>query len=328
MPGWLAAYLPDAAQWPIYVALAAVFGAVVLIVFGANALAGGRSMRSRLGEASPGAQASAPASRGSLRLMDGVADFGPILTPVARQLLPTKQSELSEARLRLIRAGYASPSAIGVFFGARFLLALALPALFLIVVPIVAERIGTTGALGVGGALGVIGLYLPNAWIRSRTKSLQTNYRMAFPDALDLLIVCVEAGLGLDAAVAKVGNELADGKSRLGENFVQMTVEMRAGTSRAEAMRNLADRIGIDEVKALVTLLIHSEELGTSIADALRAYSDDMRVKRMLAAELKANQLSVKLSIPLVLFVFPVIMTVILVPVVIRIVRQVLVLKF
>src|ERR1700758_2322372 len=128
MPSWLASYLPDAAQWPIYGALAAVFGAVVLIVLGANAMGGGRSVRSRLGEASPGSQPSAPASRGSLRLMDSVADFGPILTPVTRQLLPTKLSELSEVRMRLIRAGYTSPSAIGVFFGARFLLALALPA--------------------------------------------------------------------------------------------------------------------------------------------------------------------------------------------------------
>src|SRR5215471_16013511 len=102
MPDWLASYLPDAAQWPIYVALAAVFGGVFLVVLGANALVGSRSVRSRLGEASPGPQASARAA-GSLRLMDGVADFGPILTPVTRQLLPTKLSELSEARVRLIR---------------------------------------------------------------------------------------------------------------------------------------------------------------------------------------------------------------------------------
>jgi tight adherence protein C len=168
---------------------------------------------------------------------------------------------------------------------------------------------------------GIVGLYLPNLWIMRRTRSLQIQYRMGFPDALDLLVICVEAGLGLDAAIARIGQELVGAHRRLGEQFGLMAVEMRAGNSRRDALRNLADRLGIDEVRSLVTLLIHSEELGTSIGDALRVYSDDMRVKRMLAAEVKANQLSVKLSIPLALFVFPVIMTVIMLPVVIRIIR-------
>jgi tight adherence protein C len=328
MPDWLSPYVPDEANLLVYVALAAVFGAVVLIVFGASALVAGRSMRTRLGEASPTTQVASAAHRGSLRFMDTATDFGRVLSPVTRRLLPTNLSEVSEIRVRLIRAGYTNPSAIGMFYATRFLLALALPALYLIVAPRVAHMVGSAGALGAGGALGLLGLYLPNAWIGSRARSLQTNYRIGFPDALDLLIVCVEAGLGLDAAIAKVGKELAASHSRLGDNFVQMTIELRAGTSRSEALRSLADRLGIDEVRSLVTLLIHSEELGTSIADALRAYSDDMRVRRLLTAELKANALSVKLSIPLVLFVFPVIMTVILLPIVIRIMRQLLVIKF
>ena len=327
MPAWLAPYFTGTADWTIYVVLAAVFGTVFLIVLGASALVGGRSVRTRLGEAGSTASGARTPARRSLRFMDSAADFGP-LTPVARRLLPTNMLEVSEIRIRLIRAGYTSPSAIGVFYAARVLLAIALPALFLIIGPLAVKYLGSTGALGAGGALGLLGLYLPNAWVASRTRTLQTDYRMGFPDALDLLIVCVEAGLGLDAAIAKVGTELVGTHSRLGDNLVQMTLEIRAGTSRSEALRNLADRLGIDEVRSLVTLLIHSEELGTSVADALRAYSDDMRIRRLLTAELKANQLSVKLSIPLVLFVFPVIMTVILLPVVIRVMRQVLVIKF
>ena len=145
---------------------------------------------------------------------------------------------------------------------------------------------------------------------------------MGFPDALDLLLICVEAGLGLDAAIARIAQELTGAHRRLGENFALMTIEMRAGSSRRDALRNLADRLGIDEVRALVTLLNQSEELGTSIADALRVYSAEMRTRRMLRAEIKANALSVKLSIPLALFIFPVIMTVILLPVIIRIIRS------
>jgi tight adherence protein C len=176
--------------------------------------------------------------------------------------------------------------------------------------------------------LGLAGLvsafYFPDMWIGMRTRSLQRQYREGFPDALDLLVVCVEAGLSLDAAINRVGQEIGYAHSAIAENFTLMSLELRAGGTRADALHNLAERMGIDEVRSMVTLLLQSEELGTSIADALRIYADDMRTMRMLAAEAKAQALPVKLALPLGFFVFPTMMIVILLPVMIRIYRVIL----
>jgi len=328
MAGLLASLDATGTDWIVYLSMALVFGTVVLVVLGATSLVGGRSsLRQRVGAPGRNGSAASRQGSGSIRFVDEAASFGRVLGPITKRFLPTDLTDISQTRLKLIQAGYWSPSAIGVFYVSRALLAIALPASTITLVPLFATRLDSTMILALTGLSGIIGLYLPNYWVSRRMQSLQRQYRLGFPDALDLLIVCVEAGLGIDAAIARVGQELVGAHRRLGDNFALMTVELRAGSARRDALRNLSDRLGIDEVRSLVTLLIHSEELGTSIADALRVYSDDMRAKRMLTAEVKANSLSVKLSIPLALFVFPVIMTVIMLPVVIRIVRQLLVLK-
>ena len=157
-----------------------------------------------------------------------------------------------------------------------------------------------------------------------RTRSLQRQYQDGFPDALDLLVVCAEAGLSLDAAISRVGQEIGHAHPAIAQNFMMMSLELRAGGTRADAMHNLAERMGVDEVRSMVTLLLQSEELGTSIADALRLYSDDMRIRRMLRAETKAQALPVKLSLPLGFFVFPTMLIVIMLPVAIRIYRAIL----
>jgi tight adherence protein C len=303
----------------VYLSLGLIFGTVVLIVLGATALMSGRtSLRQRVGAtARTGGQRSAGA--GSIRMRDDVGSVGRLLAPVAKRLLPPDLADISRTRLTLVQAGHMRPSAVGIFYTSRILMAVALPVAALLLLPLL--NLDPNEVLLFAALSGILGLYLPNAWIIQRTKSLQTQYRHAFPDALDLLVISVEAGLGLDAAIARVGQELAGAHRRLGEQFSLMAIEMRAGNTRRDALRNLSDRLGIDEVSSLVSLLMQSEELGTSIAEALRVYSDDMRARRMLAAEVKANALSVKLSIPLALFVFPVIMTVIMLPTVIRIFR-------
>jgi tight adherence protein C len=309
-------------DWVVYLSLALVFGTVMLIVFGVMSLVGGRtSLKARAGATGRSAGPAGKPSAGSIRFLNDTTTFGRVLGPVARRFMPTDLADVSHTRLKLVQAGYLRPSAIGIFYIARSVLAISLPAAVLLLVPIFAPSLGSTKVLLFAAIGGIVGLYLPNFWIGRRTSSLQSQYRLGFPDALDLLVVCVEAGLGIDAAISRIGQELSGAHPRLGEHFAFMTIELRAGSSRRDALRNLADRLGIDEVRSLVMLLIHSEELGTSIADALRVYSIDMRSRRMLAAEIKANGLSVKLSIPLALFVFPVIMTVILLPVVIRIMR-------
>jgi tight adherence protein C len=301
-------------------------------VLGLSSLVSGRtSLRERIagsGGRPEEAAAGAGQPRASLRYADDAGNLGRVLGPVTKRLVPTNVGEISQVRLRLIQAGYSRPSAIGVLYATRIGLALALPLLFLLLAaPLVAHRLGTSGTFASAGFLGLIGLYLPNFFVRLRRSSLQEHYRRGFPDALDLLVVSVEAGLGLDAAISRVGQELTGAHPELGENLSMVGLELRAGTARAVALRNLGDRLGIDEVRSLVTLLNQSELLGTSIAESLRIYSEEMRAKRMLTAEIKANALPVKLSVPLVLFVFPVIMTVIMLPVVIRVLRQVLTVK-
>ncbi|MFO1059997.1 MAG: type II secretion system F family protein [Dongiaceae bacterium] len=307
-------------DWVILAALLMVGGTVVLIIMGAAALVGPRtSLRQRIGAGARAGSAGRPlAGPASLR----ASQTGGVLGPLTKRFVPSDLADVSKVRLMLVQAGYLERSAIGIFYAARILLAIVLPLAALLLLPAVRPDLDPSLLLFAVAASGLVGLYLPNVWISRRTKSLQIQYRMGFPDALDLMVICVEAGLGLDAAIGRIAQELTGAHRRLGENFTLMTIEMRAGSSRRDALRNLADRLGIDEVRALVTLLNQSEELGTSIADALRVYSDEMRTRRMLRAEIKANSLSVKLSIPLALFIFPVIMTVILLPVLIRIIRS------
>ena len=323
MPDLLQGIGTTGVDWIVYLSLALVFGTVVLVVFGMTTLVGGRtSLKERVG--ATGGRSTRAANRpsgGSIRVMDDASSLGRVLGPIAKRFIPTDLADVSRTRLMLVQAGYLRPSAIGIYYTIRIGLALGLPLTSLLLLPLLVPSLDSTKILVLTAFSGIVGLYLPNVWIMRRTKSLQTQYRLGFPDALDLLVICVEAGLGLDAAIARIGQELVGAHRRLGEHFGLMAVEMRAGSTRRDALRNLADRLGIDEVRSLATLLNHSEELGTSIGDALRVYSDDMRARRMLAAEVKANQLSVKLSIPLALFVFPVIMTVILLPVLIRIIR-------
>jgi tight adherence protein C len=166
------------------------------------------------------------------------------------------------------------------------------------------------------------GYYGPQMWLRnmiSKRKELLVN---GFPDALDLMVVCVEAGLGLDQAIYRVGTEVKQGHPDLGEEFILLNLELRAGLSREQALRNLVNRTDLDDIRSLVALLIQTDRFGTSIGQALRVHSDSMRLKRRLKAEEKGAQLPVKLMIPLILFIFPALMVVIVGPGVISLMRN------
>ena len=169
-----------------------------------------------------------------------------------------------------------------------------------------------------------IGIFLPRIWVSHRIDQRKLQYTEAFPDALDMLVVCVEAGLGLDAAITRVGEKISRAHPLLAEQFAMVALELRAGKSRADALRNMAQRVDIDELNSFVTLLIQSDQLGTSVAQTLRVYAEEMRVKRMLKAEEMAHKLPVKLVVPLVTCVLPAMITVVLLPAMIRIIRDVL----
>ena len=303
--------------------LATVFLAVALAIYGVSTLwSSGSSVRRRI---SGGVVAQRPSGRSeSLSFLEEASRVPSAFSPIIRHFVPTDMAKISVLRRRLVCAGYHRPSAIGFYYAARVGLALLFIVLFAIAAPVISTRIPDqiVPVLGLAGA--AIAFYFPDLWIVMRTRSLQRQYQDGFPDALDLLVVCVEAGLSLDAAINRVGQEIGHAHPAIAENFAMMSQELRAGGTRADALHNLADRMGVDDVRSMVTLLLQSEELGTSIADALRIYSDDMRIRRMLRAETKAQALPVKLSLPLGFFVFPTMLIVIMLPVAIRIYRVIL----
>jgi tight adherence protein C len=173
-------------------------------------------------------------------------------------------------------------------------------------------------------AAAAMGLYLPNIFVRARADRRQRDIVNGFPDALDLMLVCVEAGLGLEAAFARVGMEMTTSHPRLAEQFGAVVLELRAGRSHDEALRRMADRSGADDIRAFATLLIQSTKLGSSIAQTLRIYSSEMREKRRMRAEEKAHRLPVLISIPLVVCMLPTMIGVLMLPAVIRVVRAIL----
>lgn len=244
-------------------------------------------------------------------LLEAVARMGEVFAP-------KKAEEVSEVRVELIRAGYRKSSAFTVFWGFKIGLALAgLGLAALTHATVLQEALTQIKALAYLMLPGV-GLYLPTLWLRAAGKARRKAIRNALPDALDLLVVCVEAGMGLDQAVFRVSHELRAGYPVMSEEFRQLNLELRAGKSRRDALKNLAWRVGIDDVNSLTALLIQSDLFGTSIAQTLRVYADAMRTKRFQLAEEKAAKLPVKLLLPLIFFILPPLFIVIVGPGVIR----------
>jgi tight adherence protein C len=168
---------------------------------------------------------------------------------------------------------------------------------------------------GLGGVAGYIG---PSLYIDRRIKSRKAEHQAGFPDFMDLLVVCADAGLSMEASLERVGRELSDSYPSLTANLHMTNLEIRAGRTMTEALEHLGDRLGIEEARAFATLIQQSAELGSSITEALRVYSDDMRHKRLSRAEEKAYSLPAKLSLPMMICIFPVLFVVILLPVVVR----------
>ncbi|AZO01003.1 type II secretion system F family protein [Mesorhizobium sp. M9A.F.Ca.ET.002.03.1.2] len=220
---------------------------------------------------------------------------------------------------KLFRAGFYQPSAPLIYTLSRlgavcagFLAAYAL--LTRVLPPSLPGFIGFAGA----GLFGLACLVVPSVMLDRFEKGQKQVYRRGFPDFMDMMITCADAGMSLEAAVERVSQELAGTHKWLGIQLSIMTLQLRAGKPLREALRELADRVGLDEARALAVLFRQSEELGTSLTDALRVYSDEMRSQRILSAEERANSLPVKMMIPLGLCIFPVVMMILMLPVIIR----------
>jgi tight adherence protein C len=299
-----------------------VFASVALGVLATAGMVTNRgSLRRRLqGDAAP----SSVRRELSLRAGDGRSWLERLLKPLGQHLTPSDDVRVNSMRMRLVQAGYMQRSAVGTYYAIRLICAIALPLAILILMPLLSKNMSTNQLLVFGASAILVGLYLPPAVLSKKIEGRQLSINEGFPDALDMMLVCVEAGLGLDAAINRVGHEIGKAHPILGEQMELVGLEMRAGKPRHEALRNLADRTGVDEVRSLVTLLIQSDALGSSIAQSLRVHAEDMRARRMLKAEEKAHKLPVKLSIPLILCVLPSLMIVILSPAALRIIDSLL----
>ncbi len=219
-------------------------------------------------------------------------------------------------RQRLIQAGIFDARAVGFFFLTRAVLAIGLATLAFIALPLLAQASLQWPFTGVAGLFG----YLAPSMVLDRiVAARRTEYRAGFPDVMDLLVVCADAGLGIAASMERVGRELGESYPHLSANIHMSNLEIRAGRSMSEALEHFGDRLGLPEARSFAILIQQSDELGTSVTDALRVYSEDMRHKRLSTAEEKAHALPSKLSIPLMVCVFPVLFVVILLPVFVRV---------
>ena len=225
--------------------------------------------------------------------------------------------DTSALRLRLIQAGYPQASAVAVYLGARIGLPLLMGGSLVLLLPALGQAWVTAVLLGVWGAL--FGFIAPTFIVRSRIARRQKQMQKALPDALDLLVVCVEAGLGLNQAMVRVAEEIERVSPVLSEQVGLVNLEIRAGTPRDEAFRNLGHRTGLQDIKSLMAMLIQTDRFGTSIAQALRTHAETMRTKRRQRAEEAAAKTTIKLVFPLVLFIFPALFVIILGPALIQI---------
>jgi tight adherence protein C len=232
--------------------------------------------------------------------------------------------ERNKLRQALLLAGFDNPDATIWYVIGRFSLAILLPAAFLFLQSLSAKPATGFGLLLWPLLLCGVGLFAPSRILVYLASARQTQLEFEFPDALDLMVVCVEAGLSLDAAFVRVGHEIAESHPRIAEEFEKVSEQLRAGRARADALRVMADRTGVNSIKSFVALLIQTEILGSGIAQTLRTFSTEMRETRFLKAEEKAMRIPVVMTIPLVLCILPVIVTAALLPAIIEVMRTVL----
>jgi tight adherence protein C len=227
------------------------------------------------------------------------------------------KGEMKVLRRRMIQAGIFDERAVAYFFVARTVLAVGLALAAFFFVPVFIELTGSVFWLTVilGGIIGYVG---PSMYIDRRIAARRNEHRSGFPDFMDLLVVCADSGLSMEASLERVGRELGDTYPSLCANIHMANLEIRAGRTMTEALEHLGDRLGLEEARSFSTLIQQSAELGSSITDALRVYSDDMRHKRLSLAEEKAYSLPAKLSVPMMVCIFPVLFVVILLPVIVR----------
>jgi tight adherence protein C len=256
-----------------------------------------------------------------LRTHDARGAWIKLVTAIEKTGLPLVDTKDATLRSRLVAAGYTQESAPRIYSLVRLVTVIGLPVGTILLIWASGSTPSLTRLYIIGLIAALLGLYLPSVWIRAKADRRQREIINGFPDALDLMLVCVEAGLGLEAAFSRVGMEMTRSHPLLAQQLGAVVLELRAGRSQEDALRRMADRSGADDIRAFATLLIQSHKLGSSVAQTLRTYASEMREKRRMRAEEKAHRLPVLLSIPLVTCMLPVMIGVLMLPAVIRTIR-------
>lgn len=304
--------------------LLAIFVIVVLVASAAvtalNRRIEVRSQLQNLRTQSPGTFARAA----SLRSRENDTAWTRLAAAVEAAGLNLTDTKSERLTMKLRAAGYTSPEAPRLFTLLRLAMIFILPAGYLALAYSSAQPPSFLKLYIIGVGLATLGLYLPNLFVQAKADRRQQEIINGFPDSLDLMLVCVESGLGIEAAMDRVGREMVRSHPLVAELLSIVTLQMRAGASREEAYRRMADAAAVDDIRSFTTLLIQSDKLGTSISATLRVYAAEMREKRRMRAEEKAHRLPVLLSIPLVACMLPTMIGVLMLPAVVMVVRAVI----
>ena len=294
---------------------AAVFGAVVAVMWWLTP----RDMQRRIEQAGGVSVSIEPPSSAGAGWVERIAD---ISRPISQLSIPKEGWEDSPLRLRLMNAGWRTPTAAALYFAAKTVLALVLPLLGLVWLLRTTFMDDHQSVLwAILALLGAIGYYAPNVVLTRCRARRQREILEGFPDALDLLTVCVEAGLGMDAALMRVANEIAISSPAIASELQLMLLEIRSGFTKEKALRNLVLRTGVEDIDMFASMLIQAERFGTSIGAALKVMSDTLRTRRKMRAEERAAKIALKLLFPLIFCIFPALMTVLMGPAAISIYR-------
>lgn len=295
-----------------------IFGVAVLIVlllapslhYAVRAMQRSNQLITRLESHKPG-------TGGAKKARERNRSVGEVVSKLGKQMTPGNAEQLSAIRFQLMRAGFLGPKSVSIYLGTR-LMTIVIPQILILPFLSTLGEMHQWGPVGGSLVLAIIGFLGPEKFIAARTAKQEAEYREGFPDMMDLMVACIEAGMSIDSAVSRVAEELVGRYPNLAMHLNIIALELRAGRSRQDAWKNFAQRLGIDEADSLATMLRQAEEMGSSVGTTLRVFSKDMRQKRMLAAEEQALALSAKLSLPLILFVFPVLLGVLMLPVAVR----------
>ncbi len=307
---WLLASLDDMSDYAMLQAACVVLAVAALgaiLYFRSRSY---RAVRRRLVKGTPRDRIAGGCAATEFR---SVQQIGALVESFGQRAQAQDPANSKSLRARLRRAGFFSRSAFAYFIALRASVTLLTGCLFYGLALLLDDL--ALDPLFAGAAGFALGYVAPGFLLDRRINRRQTEHRNGFPDVMDLMVVCVQAGLSLEAGIQKIGEELAEGYPSLSRHLELTSLELRNGKSLSQAIEGLAERLGIDEASSFSTLLHQSEQLGASVSDSLRAFSDDMRNKRLMRAEEKAYALPSKLVVPLTLFIFPVLLVVLLLPV-------------